>query len=71
MGRLLDNLERDNPAYRLEASDDGITLIRRAGYEDDFNDFARVLIDSAGVEFVALPTTDGHAGYERVFLIPL
>lgn len=71
MGRLLDNLERDHPAYSLVASDDGISLVRRDGHDDDFNDLARDLIDNPSDEFVVLPTPDGPTGYERVFLIPL
>lgn len=62
MGRLLDNLERDHPAYRLEASDDGVVLIRRDGQSETFNKLARQLINTAGDEFVALPTTDGQTG---------
>ncbi|WP_404418544.1 hypothetical protein [Brevundimonas vesicularis] len=71
MGRFLDKLSRDDPAYELSASDDGYTLISRAGHEDEFNELARDLIDNAGSEFVVLPSSDGQVGYERVFIIPI
>jgi hypothetical protein len=71
MGRFLDRLSRDDPAYELMASDDGYTLIGRAGHEDEFNELARDLIDNAGNEFVVLPSSDGQVGYERVFIIPI
>jgi hypothetical protein len=71
MGRFLDKLSRDDPAYELSASDDGYTLIGRFGHEDEFNEFARDLIDNAGDEFVVLPSTDGQTGYERLFIIPI
>ena len=71
MGRFLDSLDREHPWYRLEETNDGIAVIRRDGREHDFNRLARELIDNAGAEFVALPTSDGHTGYERVFLIPI
>jgi hypothetical protein len=71
MGRFLDKLSRDDPAYDLSASDDGYTLVGRVGHEDEFNELARDLIDNAGDEFVVLPTPDGQMGYERVFIIPI
>lgn len=71
MGRFLDRLKRDDPAYRLEATDDGLTLVRREGQADEFNELARQLINEGGSEFVVLPITDGGTGYERVVLLPL
>lgn len=71
MGRFLDTIRRDHPAYRVEASDDGYVLVRRDGHDDQFNELARHLIDDAGEDFAVFPTSDGHTGYERVFVIPL
>lgn len=71
MGRLLDRLKRDDPAYRLETNSDGLTLVRRDGQADEFNKLARQLINDGGSEFVVLPITDGGTGYERVVLLPL
>ncbi|QBX36899.1 hypothetical protein E4M02_04345 [Brevundimonas sp. S30B] len=71
MGRILDKLVRDHPAYQVEASDNGLLLIRRDGKDAEFNNLARELINDAGQEFAVFPTSDGHTGYERVFVIPL
>ena len=71
MGKLLDRLRQDSPAYRLEAEDDGFVLIRRDGQHDDFNAFARDLIDNAGRDYAVFPTPDTQTGYERLFVIPL
>lgn len=71
MGRLLDRLRRDDPTYLLEVSDDGFALTPRDGQEQPFNVMARDLINDAGTDFVVFPSTDGHNGYDRVFLIPL
>lgn len=71
MSRFLDRICGDDIAYKLKASDDGYLLIRRDGHDADFNVIARDLIDHAGEEFAVFPTSDGRAGYERVFIIPL
>ena len=71
MGRLLDRLNRDDPAYELVATDNGLMLTARDGQSDRFTELARDLIDNAGEDFVAFPTSDGRQGYERVFLTPL
>ena len=36
-----------------------------------FNDLVRRAIDCSGLDYVALPSTDGRAGYDQVFIIPL
>lgn len=64
-------LSRDDPAYELEASDNGYLLIRNDGQDESFNALARELIDGAGEDFAVFPTPDGHKGYERVFVIPI
>lgn len=71
MGRLLDRLRRDDPTYEMVATDDGLLLTARDGQADRFTELARDLIENAGEDFVAFPTSDGRHGYERVFLIPL
>ncbi|WP_122468946.1 hypothetical protein [Brevundimonas lutea] len=70
MGRFLDRLSTEDPTYRLEETADGFALIRRDGQAEAFNAFARNLIDQATDEFAVFATSDGHLGYERVFLIP-
>lgn len=70
MGRFLDKVRDNHPAYRLEASDDGLTLIRRKGREKEFNRLARSLINDANAGVVVFPTPD-EQGYERVFVVPL
>ncbi|QBX38088.1 hypothetical protein E4M02_06025 [Brevundimonas sp. S30B] len=70
MGRFLDEVRDDHPAYRLESGDDGLTLIRRRGREDEFNRLARSLIDGGHDDVVVFPTPDDE-GYERVFVVPL
>ena len=71
MRRLLDRFSRDDPAFRLEADGAGVVLIRQDGQAEPFNAIARDLINEAGNEFLVFPTTDGAAGYERVFILPL
>lgn len=71
MGRFLDRILRDDPAYEIEASDTGYLLIRNDGQDESFNALARELIDGAGEDFAVFPTPDGHTGYERVFVIPI
>jgi hypothetical protein len=70
MGRLLDRLKRDHPAYRLETNEDGLTLIRRDGREEEFNRLARQLINEPDHEVLVLPSTDGTSGYDRLLLVP-
>jgi len=71
MGRLLTKLDNPHPAYRLDASDVGVTLIRNPGYEEEFNALARSLIDSPDDGIAVFPTPDGGCGYEQVFIIEM
>lgn len=71
MGRLIDKFRCDDPAFRIEPDGDGVVLIRQDGQAELFDALARDLINSSGSEFLVFPTTDGHRGYERVFVLPL
>lgn len=71
MERVLDKLRCESSAYRIECDDDGVTLVARDGLREEFSDVVRDLVEKAGEEYVAFPTADGDAGYERVFLLPL
>lgn len=70
MGRLLDRLKRDHPAYRLETNEDGLTLIRRDGRHEAFNSLARQFINEPDAEVLVLPSPDGTSGYDRLLLVP-
>lgn len=71
MRRFLQTLPRQGPSHTLERTEVGYALVRRpTGDVDEFNRLARQAIDLAGEEFVALPRTDGHAGYDQVIIIP-
>jgi len=71
MERVLDKLRNESSVYRIESEDEGVVLVAEDGLRDEFNDVVRDLVDNAGEEYVAFPTTDGDAGYDRVFLLPL
>jgi hypothetical protein len=71
MGRFLEKFDPDHPAYSLSESEDGYLLVRRPGYEEPFNAFARKLINDADTTFAVFPTTDGAAGYEQLYVIEL
>lgn len=71
MARLLEKFREGSSAYRIEPDGEGVLLVAREGLRDEFSDVVRDLIETSGEDYVAFPTTDGNAGYERVFLLPL
>jgi hypothetical protein len=71
MGRLLDTLNNDQGAFRVERADGGYLMIRRDDKAEEFNEIARKLINDPGQEMVVFPVTDGAQGYERLFVISL
>jgi len=71
MGRLLDKLRNESCACRIVPEGEGVLLVAHKGLRDEFSDLVRDLVRTSGEDYVAFPTTDGHAGYERVFLLPL
>ena len=65
-------LRRSDRLYSVEDGTDGFALIRKSdGDQAVFNALVRRIIDQAGSDFVALPRTDGHAGYDGVYIIPI
>jgi len=71
MGRLLDKLLNDHPAYDIRRDEDGFVLTGRLGHIDEFSDIVREAADHAGEEFVVFTTSDGHKGYSQMFVMPL
>ncbi len=72
MGRLLDRLTAGSAAYNVEPSGDGgYVLVRDDGHAEEFSKLVRNLIDLPTDEFVILPISDGHTGYERAVILPM
>ena len=72
MGKFLEALRQPDGCHLIEPTDSGFTIIRRdVDCAEAFNRLAREAIKQSGVDYVALPRTDGPARYDRVFIIPL
>ncbi len=72
MGSLLDRLKAGSTAYTVEPTGDGgFVLVRDEKHAEEFTALVRDLLNRPTTEFVLLPTTDGHAGYERAVILPL
>lgn len=71
MGGLLDQLRAGAPSYTVEETSAGLTLICQISHELEFSQLVRDLLNRNGSEFVVLPVTDGHQGYERAILVPM
>ena len=71
MGRLLDKLLNDHPAYDIRRDEDGFVLTGRLDHIDEFSDIVRETAEQAGEEFVVFTTSDGHQGYSQMFVMPL
>lgn len=71
MGRLLDKLIRGSTAYDVEAENDGFSLVGKPGRLNEFSDLVREAVVHSGEDFVVFPTSDGHQGYSRMFVVPL
>lgn len=57
--------------YLVEPTDAGFVILKTPKTDAAaFDALVRDAIDSSGQEFVALPRTDGWAGYDGVFIIP-
>lgn len=70
MTSFLKSLRKPGRFCRVEKADGGFFLVR-ADDGDAFNALAREAIDKSGSDYVALPVSDGKAGYERVFIMPM
>ncbi|HEY0600307.1 hypothetical protein [Brevundimonas sp.] len=71
MGSRLLRLRRLASSQQGRETTSGFALLRGSRPPGRFNRLVERIIDEAGDDYIALPTTDGSAGYERVFIIPL
>lgn len=71
MGRLLDKLIRGSTAHDVKAENDGFSLVGKPDRLNEFSDLVREAVDHSGEDFVVFPTSDGHHGYSRMFVVPL
>ena len=69
---LLESLRKSDGCYLTEQIPEGFAIVRRdVEYAEAFNALARATLERSGIDYVALPRTDGPTGYDRVFIIPL
>lgn len=71
MVRLLDKLAQGTPSCTVKQEDNGFTLIGKADRLDEFSELVREASAHSGDDFVVFTTSDGHAGYSRMFVMPL
>ncbi|RYE63866.1 MAG: hypothetical protein EOO83_02795 [Oxalobacteraceae bacterium] len=71
MPSFLATLRQGGPTFTVEASPEGFAITAMPGFESAFSDLARLCLEKAGPEFVALPRCDGHGGYDQVQIIPV
>ena len=72
MGAFMESLRQAGDCHRIEHFEDGFIIARLdEGQARAFNDLARSVIRNSGADYVALPRTDGLAGYDRVVIIPM
>jgi hypothetical protein len=68
----LQRLHRPDPLYRIETDAAGFSLLRaEAADRRQFDRLVRATLDRAGTDYVALPRSDGHSGYDGVYILPL
>lgn len=70
MSLFLAILGQDGPAHTVEPSTHGFLIVRREGYEEEFNRIARRVIDESGPDYSAFPRSDRQGGYDCVHVIP-
>ncbi|QCQ99135.1 MULTISPECIES: hypothetical protein [unclassified Brevundimonas] len=69
---MLERLKAGSTAYNVEPTGDGgFILVRDIEHAEEFTNLVRALINRPTDEFVILPTSDGHTGYERAVILPL
>ena len=72
MGPFLKSLRSGGAAFTVEVTEAGFAIVRRTSDDAEaFNAVARETVSRAGGEFVALPRSDGHAGYDQVIILPI
>ena len=68
----LERLRRDDPLYLVDGDEAGFNLVRApAADQARFDALVRAAMAGAGRDFVALPRSDGHTGYDAVYILPL
>jgi len=68
----LRQLRQNSDHYHVEPHDAGFAILKTARADGAaFHALVQDALNSAGEEFVALPRSDGSAGYDGVFIIPL
>lgn len=72
MSIYLDTLKQSGDCHVAERTPDGFAVVRRSvDHARAFNDLAREALNRSGVDYVAFLRTDGHTGYDQMFIIPL
>lgn len=72
MGPFLKTLRRGGADFAVEPTEAGFAIVRRSsGDPEAFNALAREAVNRSGVDFVALPRSDGQAGYDQVIILPI
>jgi cell division GTPase FtsZ len=72
MKSYLKSLRKSGDAHIVEPMDEGFAIVRKeAAMAAAFNEIARQAMEHSGLDYVALPRSDGQANYDRVFIIPL
>jgi hypothetical protein len=72
VGAFLESLRQADDCHLIEQTEEGFAIVRRsADRAAPFNELAREAIQRSGSDYVALPRTDGSAGYDQVFIIPI
>ena len=70
MPLFLATLLEGGPSYTVQPAEPGFQVVRREGFDEEFNELARRLVEKAGPLFVAFPRPDGLGGYDGVHIIP-
>lgn len=69
MGRLIEKITAGSRAYAVQKYDGGYILVSDAARGEEFSEFVRELLNHPTDEFVVLPISDGHMGYERAVIL--
>lgn len=71
MSVLLDTLLEGSPAYGVLDAKDGVLLIRRSGFEQEFTALAAEVMEARNDEFEVIALTNSDAQCDRLFIAPL
>lgn len=70
VGRFLESLGENHPAFSMTEGHDGLTLVRRDGQTAEFDEIARDLLTRSGDDYMVFLSSDGLGGYERALVVP-